>query len=190
MDVQFTNLIYNILLTLVTTATPILVGYLVVFIRQHLSAKQLETAKVIASNGVVYAQQVSAQLGLDNQAKLNSALVSVKALASKYGVKLTDDQWKNLIEPAVNEFKKGLNELGDTTNQPQVSDPTQPVLNDSTPVLENESASTTPIQEVLSVPETMMKETYDQIKAKATNDAEMAVKNVLDSVSKSIAPVG
>lgn len=109
MDIQ--NLLYNLLLSIISIATPILIGYAVTFIKQHTSAQQLKNAMSIATNSVEYAQQISKTLGLDNEAKLNSALASAKELATKYGIKLTDDQWKALLEPAVSGLKKGLVDL-------------------------------------------------------------------------------
>jgi len=108
---ELQNLLYNIFLSVISIATPILIGYAVNFIKQHTSAQNLKTAMSIASNSVEYAQQISKALGLDNEAKLNSALASAKQLATNYGVKLTDDQWKALLEPAVSGIKKGLVEL-------------------------------------------------------------------------------
>jgi len=151
---DFQTVLYNLLLTIITTATPLLVGYAVVFIRQHLSAQQLNTAKVIASNGVVFAQQVSKDLNLNNEAKFNSALASAKSLASKYGVKLSDEQWKNLLEPAYNELKKGLNEVADT-NVPSVnSDSIQPSIDVIPTIPEVTENSVTPaITSIEHIPE-------------------------------------
>lgn len=194
MDLQFINLLYTLLLTVVTTGTPILIGFLVVFIKSHLSAKQLQTAKSLATNGVIFAQQVNKDLNLNNEEKFNSALESAKELAKKYGVNLSDSQWKNLLEPAYNEVKKGLNELGDTT----ITTTTTTIPTDSTfnipalpPISDtgNGSVGNTIVNNTLSVPDIMMRNIYDQVLAKATKDAEEAVKLVLENVKKSITPI-
>ena len=120
MDVQ--TLIFNALLTVVTTGLPIVIAYLVSFIKQHTNAKQLQTAKIIATNAVVYTNQVSKDLGFDHNAKLNSALDATMQLAKKYGINLNESQWRSLIESSVNEVKKGLDEL-DSVNVTPVVEP-------------------------------------------------------------------
>lgn len=179
MDLQITNALYNIILVIITTGMPIIITYAVSFIKQHASSKQLQKAQSIAISSVTYAQQVSSQLGLNNEAKLNSALASARTLASSFGLKLSDDQWKNLLEPALKEAKKGWNDVTKDDAPIVVSEPTQTVSGDSVSVLEE--------VDTLNVPNNMMQDTYDQIKAKATSDAELAVKSVLENVSKSIA---
>ncbi|HEY8804744.1 MAG TPA: phage holin, LLH family [Clostridium sp.] len=147
---DFQTMIYNILLTVVTTATPILVGYVVLFIRNHANAKQLHTAKVISLNAVTFANQVSSELDLNNEAKFNSALASAKELASKYGIKLSNDQWKNLIEPSVNEIKKGLITL---TEAPVIVQNIAPLT--SLPLEESDSTEGQ-IQEDATIPELLV----------------------------------
>jgi len=224
---DFTTILYNLILTIVTTATPILVGYLVIFIRQHLSTKQLETAKVISLNAVAYSNQISKELGLNNEQKLNSALASAQIIAEKYGIKLTSDQWKSLIEPCVNQLKQGLNDVLSVPNidtqpiiQTEQFNSIQPILDEvpsipediqtseapAIPVIEDipEIVPETPITpeiqtpvEVIPTPvsvspivvsEDMMKEIYNQVLAKATADAEVAIKHVIENVQKSITP--
>jgi len=73
------------------------------------------------------------------------------------------------------------------------SDPTQPILNDPTPVSTVEVPTAQvdiPVaNDVLSVPDAMMKTIYDQVLAKATSDAELAIKQVIENVQKSITPI-
>ena len=132
---ELQEMIYNIMLTIITASMPVLVGFLVAFINQHTNAQQLKTAQSIATNGAIFAQQVSKDLGFNPEQKFNSALASAKTLGEKYGIKLSDDQWKNLIEPSVNEIKKGLNELNSVTVTSSNSESTQTVLVESIPVV-------------------------------------------------------
>jgi len=173
---DFNTLVYNTLLTIITTGLPVVIAYLVSFIRQHTNAKQLNTAKIIATNAVTYVNQVSKDLGIDNSVKLSSALNSANQLAKKYGVKLDDNQWRLLLESSVLEVKKGLNELDNVIVQPDI-----PV----TELIENNIKEETSTN-TISIPEEMMKETYDKVLVKATNDAELAVKSVIETVNKSI----
>lgn len=186
MDLQFTNLLYTLLLTIITTGTPILIGFLVMFIKSHISAKQLQTAKSLATNGVIFAQQVSKDLNLNNEQKLNSALASAQELAKKYGINLTSSQWKLLLEPAYNEVKKGLNELGNTsttTTLPTDSTPNIPAL----PPVSNVVTSITVND--LSVPANMLDPLYNAISQRTNKDIISAVSGVIETVTKSIADV-
>jgi len=128
MDAQITNALYNILLAIVTTGTPIIIGYIVLFMKNHASAQQLKIAESLAVKSVGFAQQVSGELGLDNQGKFDSALVNVKAIASKYGLNFTDEQWAGLLLPALIESKKGWNDVVKVSLPTDNSDGTQVIL--------------------------------------------------------------
>jgi len=105
------TILYNTMLTIISTGLPILIGYGVVFIRQHLSLKQLQTAKKISLNSAEFVNQTMKDLEIDNSTKLSSAIISARNLAEKVGIKLTDSQWETIIESSVIEIKKGLNTL-------------------------------------------------------------------------------
>jgi hypothetical protein len=194
-DQQITDALYNILLTVVTTGTPIVIGYIVNFLRQHASAKQLETSKEIAMNSVTFAEQISKTLGFNNEQKFNSALASAKELASKYGVKLNDTQWKSLIEPALNEAKKGWNDLSSAIVQPEISEATQvnsDAINEVVNVPETVATvgiegNTTNVK--LSVPEDMLNPLYTSIMEKSNQEAINAINGVIENVQKSISPI-
>ena len=148
--------------------------------KHHLYYKELRKARDRTTNAVTYVNQVSKDLGIDNSVKLSSAMNSANQLAKKYGIKLDDNQWKFLLESSVLEVKKGLNELDSAIVQPDIS---------ATESIKNNIKEETPIN-TISIPEEMMKETYDKVLVKATNDAELAVKSVIDTVNKSIAVEG
>jgi len=177
---DFNTLVYNALLTIITTSLPILITFLTKFIIQHTNAKQLNTAKIIALNAVTYVNQVSKDLGIDNSVKLSSALNSASQLGKKYGIILEDSQWRSLLESSVLEVKKGLTELDKSTIQPTILEIES--INDN---IKEETPTNT-----ISIPDAMMKETYDKVLVKATNDAELAVKSVIDTVNKSITVEG
>lgn len=185
---DFQSLLYNALLTIITTGFPILIGYIVVFIRQHLSTKQLQTAQVLASNGVLFSEQVSKQLGLDNVAKYNSALASAKTLATKYGVKLSDEQWNSLIESSVGMMKKGLSDV-----VTPVLEATKPILIDSTPSVDTIPTVDIPTPSTPIVVAPVANSIQDQVatlitqsKVSAQNDAINQVSDTFSQIVKSV----
>lgn len=96
MDIQ--SIIFSGLQDIVTILVGALVAYLVAYIKQHFSAKQISTASVIASAAVNFvAQKLDTS---ENTAKFEAALASAKELAAKAGLKFTDSQWETLIEDA------------------------------------------------------------------------------------------
>ena len=206
---DFTTIIYNLLLTLVTTGVPILIGGLTILIKQHFSAKQLKIAQVIASNSVSFSEQISKELNLNNEGKLNSALASAQELATKFGVKLNSDQWKSLIEPCVNELKKGLNDVVTpsidvpvTIAQSIVSDSTQPILNEVAPIPDVPVTPIIPSVEVTpvivpiipeiapvvaqTIQDTIKQQVTEQILAIAQKAAQDAVDEIVKSSVKSV----
>lgn len=122
---DFQTILYNTLLTIISTGLPILIGYAVVFIRQHLSLKQLQTAKRISLNSVQFINQTTKDLEIDNSTKLSSAIISARNLSEKVGIKLSDSQWESLIESSVIEIKKGLNTL---TSEPIITPKNTPII--------------------------------------------------------------
>jgi len=110
MDIQ--TLIYTVLKDLITLGATVLLGYLTAYAKAHFSAKQLSNAKIIATLGVSFAEQVAATMGLSSIGKFDTALTQAKSLAAKYGLNYTDEQWKGLIEAALKEAQKNWAELG------------------------------------------------------------------------------
>jgi hypothetical protein len=181
MDVQITNLLYNVLLTIISTGLPIVIGYIVMFIKSHYTSKQIESAKEIAKISVSYVEQIAEANGINGIDKFNKALASVKNLGNEKGLNFSDSQWKTLIESALKETVNGWNELSKVSLPIDNSDSTH--VNFVEPSSVSETVTT---KETLLIPDTTMKNTYDQIKEKATKDAELAVQSVLNSVQKTL----
>ena len=102
MDTQ--TLIYNILKDVIALAGTILITYVTAYVNQHFKSKQVSDAKQIANIAVAFTEQVASTMGFKGPEKYNSALTKAKDLATKYGIKMTDDQWQGLIETAVGEM--------------------------------------------------------------------------------------
>jgi hypothetical protein len=102
MDTQI--LVYNILKDIIALAGTILIGFITAYVNQHFTATQVSNAKQVATIAVTFAEQIANSMGFKGQDKYNSALSKAKDLATKYGVKMTDDQWQGLIEAAVKEM--------------------------------------------------------------------------------------
>ena len=84
-------------------------AFMIAFVKQHFSAKQLATAKELATEAVNFATQYAEKHGITlGTGKYNAALSSVKELAKKVGINLTDAQWEMLLESA---YKKSKDEL-------------------------------------------------------------------------------
>lgn len=101
--------IFSGLQDILTVLVGALVAFLVAYVRQHFSAKQINTASGIATEAVNFSAQVAKKLGITQDlAKYNSALTKAKELASKAGINFTDSQWETLLESA---YKKAKNEI-------------------------------------------------------------------------------
>lgn len=103
------SIIFSGLQDILTALVGVFVAFLVAYIKQHFSAKQISTAREIATEAVAFAAQTSKRLGVTQDlAKYDSALVKAKDLASKTGINFIDSQWETLLESA---YKKAKGEL-------------------------------------------------------------------------------
>ncbi len=103
------SIILSGLQDVLTILVGFLVAYIVAFVKQHFSARQIATATWIATDSVNFAVQAAKKLGLTQDlAKYNVALGKAKELAVKAGLRFTDSQWETLIESA---YKKAKSEL-------------------------------------------------------------------------------
>ncbi|SPF51229.1 hypothetical protein SBF1_50113 [Candidatus Desulfosporosinus infrequens] len=94
----------------VNIAASLAVAVIVAIIgKLHISSKQLATAGELATEAVNFAAQYAEKHGVTlGSGKYVAALASVKELAKKAGISLTDSQWETLIESA---YKKAKDEL-------------------------------------------------------------------------------
>jgi len=185
---DITTLIYNLLLTVITTGLPIIIAYIVSFIKQHTNAKQLNTAKILAKNAVLFTKQVSSDLQIDNSTKLASAINSATQLGKNYGINLNENQWRSLVEASLIEIKKGLNNV--TSDSNIISNTSSPIAliedSEATQAISNEKIEEISPTNTLIVPESTMQTIYTKVLEKATKDAELAVNQVIENVQKSI----
>lgn len=177
MDIQIQTVILNTLQDLAMAVIPVVGAYAVAFIRKHMTTNQIETAKNVASISVKYAQQ----LDICNSDKFASALATAKSFASSHGLKLTDEQWRSLIEASVNECKKDWAEVSTIT-----SNQTDSNVNNSsqTPVSDTNSTITTITTNGITIPEEMLQDTYNAILNKVEQDAKSALDKVKNDVQQ------
>jgi hypothetical protein len=98
--------VFELAVTVLVLVLTVAGGALVVFLHRKYSHEQLHLGASIAKTVVQAVEQVAARLGLNSAQKLARALDSARHMASKFGLTFTDDQWKALIEAAVQEMNK------------------------------------------------------------------------------------
>lgn len=87
------------------------------WLRQRFSHEQLATAMDVARIAAGAVEQMYRRAtGVDPKAKFDQAMQHVRALGEQKGLKLTDDQWRALLEAAVRE----INATKDLARPPQV----------------------------------------------------------------------
>ncbi|MHB1651686.1 MAG: phage holin, LLH family [Desulfitobacteriaceae bacterium] len=141
MDAQITSLLTDV----ITLAGTILIGFLTAFVKQHYSAKQVETAKTVAKTAVGFAEEIGTTMGLNGKDKFSAALGKARDLAGKYGIKLTDTQWEGLINASVNESRAVWDSL-------QGSSPTTVVNTSQAVTIPPETVQPTTTSETISTP--------------------------------------
>ena len=99
MDIQST--LYPFLNDLIVLMGTILLGFITAYVKQHYSAKQVDTAKTVANLAISFADEMAHVFGIDSTTKFNTAMIHAKSLAEKYGIKLSDEQWGMLIKAGV-----------------------------------------------------------------------------------------
>ena len=104
---EITKLVIAIALIVLSAAA----SYAVVIARKHLSPAQIDVVVEIARIATLGVEQLSAALGLNGPAKYASALTRAMALASRYGITLTADEWQSYIEAGVRMLKAAGEEL-------------------------------------------------------------------------------
>ena len=93
-DVLF-RVIVSVVGTLVTTVLTLLGLYL----QQKMGGEKLSKAYSVMTTAVEFVEQTATNLY--GEAKMQTAVAWAKNLAARYGLSLTDDQWRILGEQAV-----------------------------------------------------------------------------------------
>lgn len=99
------------LIDLVLAVSTVALGALVTLIRKHFTVKQIELAESIAGIAVAATEQMAKAAGWNPSQKLKSALGDARDLGAKHGVRLTDEQWRTLVEQEVANLKRYGGEL-------------------------------------------------------------------------------
>lgn len=105
------HLIPQTITDLVQLALVAICGYLVKYLREHLTQPQIDKAVQIAQIAVKAAEAIGAANGFDGKAKFQQALEMARTLAASHSIKFTDEEWQALIEAAVHTLKAGYDEL-------------------------------------------------------------------------------
>lgn len=99
------ELVIELLLLVITLA----VSYATVVIRQRFKQDEIERALRVARIVVDAVEQIAAQY--PGKVRLAQALVHARRIGERAGVRLTDDEWRILIEHAVRELKRAEQEV-------------------------------------------------------------------------------
>ncbi len=99
------HLVAQVLTDLIRLIIVVIGTMLINYIRQHLSQQQINKAIEIAILAVKAAEAIGYACGLDSKAKFQEALQLARTTAARYGIRFTDDEWRALIEAAVQELK-------------------------------------------------------------------------------------
>jgi len=87
----------------------ILMTFIAAYVKQHYTAKQVETSKSLAKLGVKFADELQHTLGIKGEEKLNAAIEQAKLQVGSFGIKLSDEQWSGLIKSVLNESRSIYN---------------------------------------------------------------------------------
>lgn len=98
------DIIVKIGLYVLSLLVPVVVGYVVAFLRRKLGAEKYSQLQTIASDAVHYVEQVYG--ASDNVKKFNYASDWLSEQAKKVGITLSAEQIEGLIESAVAQMKK------------------------------------------------------------------------------------
>ncbi|MDI3341842.1 MAG: phage holin, LLH family [Sphaerobacter sp.] len=108
-DIQ--QAVVQVLTDLIRLAALVVAGYVAAWVRQHVTAAQWQRAQDIARTAVWAVEQVAPRLRIQGEAKLQRALEDARRLAAAHGLRLTDQQWRSLIESAVKDLKQAVAEV-------------------------------------------------------------------------------
>ena len=189
-NAQIQSMLYNLILTIVTTGLPIVITFIIKFIKQHTNAKQLQLLQSIAKNSILFTEQVSKDMNFDSSVKLSSAITSAQKLSKNYGINMDEYQWRSIIEASLLEFNKGYNEVLKPSVvasefTPPSSDSSGSLNSTETIAVEDIKNTETQTQK-LALPEDMLTPLYASILDKSNEKAKLAVEQVITDVTKSI----
>lgn len=87
-------------------------GAAVRWLRARASQVQIDTAREVASVAAEAVEQVAGRLGFRGKDKLLAAIERARQLAADRGLRLSDQQWENLLEAAVREIQALDRDIG------------------------------------------------------------------------------
>jgi len=183
-NAQIQAMLYNLILTIVTTGLPIVITFIIKFVKQHTNAKQLQLLQSIAKNSILFTEQVSKDMNFDSSVKLSSAITSAQKLSKNYGINMDEYQWRSIIEASLLEFNKGYKDVLTPSNT-FISSNNSTILN-PTEIVAMENTQNTETNQKLALPEDMLTPLYASILDKSNEKAKLAVEQVITDVTKSI----
>lgn len=105
------NTVNSTLSDLLNGVGSLLIVFLIAYVKQHYSARQVESAKNLASEAVSMAQELGITDSLSGSQKLKEAIKFAKTEAVKVGIKKTDEQWEAYILSAKNKTRSIIDQV-------------------------------------------------------------------------------
>lgn len=108
----------QLLAPMLTVLLPVLVGFIVQFIRRRFNHDEIALGMQIARIVVDAAEQVGNAAGYSPREKFLRALYDAKQFSERVGLRLTEQQWTALIEAAVLALQKAQTDLSTPAESP------------------------------------------------------------------------
>jgi hypothetical protein len=110
------SLLLNALLLLVSAA----IAYAARTLREKMRREDIELALDIAETAAYAIEQLSRNRSFGGKTKLAAAISHAKRLGERVGIRLTDEEWRILIEHAVYEINRNKESVrGRTGDEPR-----------------------------------------------------------------------
>jgi Bacteriophage holin of superfamily 6 (Holin_LLH) len=110
MSPEIMHALTNALVAVLTVTIPVVGTFAANWLKTHTSQQQLESLQTIGGMSVKAVEQIYGDLSGDNRAAGDAKLIAAKQraqdMAARFGVKLTDDQARTIIEQAVHEMNQ------------------------------------------------------------------------------------
>jgi hypothetical protein len=107
------SLLLNVLLLLVSAV----IAYATKLIREKMRREDIELALDIAETAAYAIEQLSRNRPFGGKTKLAAAISHARRLGERVGVRLTDEEWRILIEHAVYEINRNKERLRGGTGE-------------------------------------------------------------------------
>lgn len=115
---ESTRVLIDMLTTVVLTVGGTIGAYFIALLRRHVSAKTLALAETLARAAADAAWAVAERDGLDKQVIEEDALHRLTLLAARHHIRLTESEWKTLINAALTYRYQDVNDARTTITAP------------------------------------------------------------------------